>query len=57
MSRCLAILWAVLLAWFVGKALNVPVWRDWDIGDRSDMAIAAGMLVFFLTSAARRKEK
>ena len=38
---------AALLAWCVGKALNVPVWRDgWDIGDRTDLAVLAFVAVW-----------
>lgn len=38
---------AALLAWCIGKALGVPIWRDgWDIGDRADLAILAAYLVW-----------
>ncbi len=37
---------AALLAWCIGKALGVPVWRDWDIGDRADLAVLAFWAVF-----------
>jgi hypothetical protein len=37
-----ACLGAAALAWFIGKALNVPEWRSgWDMGDRTDMAVFA----------------
>lgn len=53
-SRFLAQIAAAALAWFVGKALNVPVWNDgWSfeaMGDRCDMALTAFMLVYWLTT-------
>lgn len=56
-ARFWAIVNAAALGWFIGKALNVPVWRDgWSLdvmGDRTDIALCAGMLVFWLTQ--RRK--
>ena len=48
-DRWSAALFAGLLGWFVGKALGVPIWRDWDIGDRTDMALTAALLVLCLT--------
>lgn len=47
--RLYAAMTAGLLGWFIGKALNVPIWRDWDIGDRSDMALCAALLIIALT--------
>ena len=40
-----------LLAWFVGKALNVPVWRDWDIGERTDFAVVAFFAAYLACKA------
>lgn len=49
--RGVAIITGALLAWFIGKALHVPVWRDgWDIGDRTDMAATAATFVWAITS-------
>lgn len=49
--RGVAIFTGALLAWFVGKALQVLIWRDgWDIGDRTDMAFTAATFVWALTS-------
>ena len=51
--RLYAIILAGALGWFIGKALNVPVWRDgWDIGDRTDIALTAAMLVWALNVVA-----
>ena len=49
MNRWIAISCAALLGWFIGKALGVPVWRSWDIGDRFDIATTSAALVFCLT--------
>lgn len=43
-------MWASLLGYFLAKALDVPFWRDWEIGDGFDFAVASGMLVLALTS-------
>lgn len=49
-SRLLACSFAAMLAWFFGKALDVPIWRDGlDIGDRTDMAVTAFCLILVLT--------
>ena len=43
---------AALLAWCIGKAMNVPVWRDgWEIGDRTDLACLAFACVWFALRA------
>jgi hypothetical protein len=54
MSRFLGCVMAALLAWCIGKALNVPVWRDgWDIGDRCDLAYLAFAACWLLTRKAK----
>lgn len=55
-KRLYAAFCAGLLAWFIGKAMNVPVWRDWDIGDRSDMALTAFLLVWFALATTAQPE-
>lgn len=41
---------AALLAWCIGKALGVPIWRGWNTGDRTDLAMLAAALVWVLTA-------
>lgn len=48
-GRIVGSAWGASLAWFIGKALNVPVWRDWPVGDRTDMAVAAFLTCFLLS--------
>ena len=52
-ERLFAALCAALFGWFVGKAMGVPIWRDWDMGDRSDLALLAFLCVWFAIGAAR----
>jgi hypothetical protein len=52
------VFWASLLGWSIGKALNVPVWRDWDIGNRVDITMMCAFLALGLAEAlAERNEK
>lgn len=44
---------AAALAWFIGKALNVPIWRDWDMGDRVDLAVIAFFTMRWALRAVR----
>lgn len=48
-DRFLGCAGCAMLAWFVGLALNVPVWRDWMPGDRTDMAVTAFFTAWLLT--------
>lgn len=52
MNRLIGCLLLAQLAWFIGKALGVPVWREWDIGDRTDMAVAAFLAAWLLSVRA-----
>lgn len=49
---CLA---CAALAWFVGTALNVPVWHAWVPGDRTDMAVTAFAAAWFLLHASTER--
>lgn len=53
MNRFWGCFLCAMLAWFVGKALGVPVWRNWDIGDRADMAVTAFMAALALSRRRR----
>lgn len=57
MRRVMASGAAGVLAYSIGRALHVPVWRDWEIGDCRDMAIAAFALVWWLTLPTPEPER
>ena len=48
--RTVAGVLAGLLALYVLKALGVPFWRSWDIGDQADGFVTAWCLVWTLTA-------
>jgi hypothetical protein len=41
------------LCWFFAAALNVPVWSTWAPGDRTDIALVAGLLAFWTMKWAK----
>ena len=53
LMRLLASASAALFAYMLGKALGLPDWRDWDIGDRTDLAVTAFFTVWWAISAVR----
>ena len=52
-SRISASIWSAALAWFIANDAGIPVWRDWDMGDRVDISTAAFFLMWSILTALR----
>ena len=44
------------VAYAFAKALHVPDWRNWDIGDATDIAITTWFAVFYLMDRPKTQE-
>lgn len=42
------------LAFFVAKGCGIPTWRDWEVGDATDISLTAFLAVFWLLIFAER---
>jgi hypothetical protein len=53
MERLLAAFVFACVAFWIARALGIPVWRNWEPGDATDIALFTGWGVLLLISAVR----
>jgi hypothetical protein len=37
-----------MVSWWIARGIGIEVWRDWDMGDRSDIALYVFIAVLLL---------
>jgi len=46
-----AAIMAALLAWCIASRLGIPLWEAWGAGDKFDLTLLTGLLVFYSLKA------
>lgn len=49
LDRIMASALSGMIGWAIGRGLDLPVWTQWEVGDRADLAVCAALLVWIIT--------
>ena len=52
-DRLCVVMLAGLLGWWIARALHIPVWTGWQMGDRMDMALVCAVIAYVATKGQR----